>query len=220
MIELDQSVDKLERNFQRGYDHVDPKGKHWHSIPVAIIVEALDAMIARRGVNDPSAFLELVYRITAHQSYHQAIDEEAQISYSRIATMLKEGDGNPRLQNLEDLLNALGVSLAICRIDEREADLDRTDLQRACFFQHLIKNERWPFRESVALLFAHGLQFRIFLVEEAKELNTLEHNIQLEVDDDADQAKLRGISKGALDLAALLHFFNVRVSVMMVIDPA
>lgn len=219
-LEIDTTIDKLERNYQHGYDHVGMNGQHWKVLPVNDIMTACDASISRAAVNDPTVFLSLLYKIIAHQTYHVPVDEDSQISYSRIATMLKEGSGNPRLQKLEDLLNAIGVSLVICRIKDREDDVEHVDLPRACFFQHLVPDsERWPFRETVELLFSHGLQFRIFTIDGSKDNNTLTHEIDIQADVNSKSTRPRDANKSTKDLLSLLKSFNVYAAMRFIIKP-
>lgn len=220
MIELDNTVEKLERNFQHGYEHVDTSGKHWKALQADDIIDALDATLSRTAINDASVFLRLLYQIIAHQTYHQPVDEDSGISYSRIVTMLKEGKGNPRLHKLEDLLTAVGASMVICRVADRENDIAHAQLPRACFFQHLVpEKERWPFRETIDLLFAHGLQFRIFSLEDSKLHNALKHEADVDVNTDSKSTRPRDANKSTRDVLSLLKFFNVNASMRFTIKP-
>src|SRR5438105_7299636 len=157
MIELDYTVEKLERNYAHGYKHIDTKGKHWQALNESDVIEALDASLSVQGINEPSVFLALLYRITAHQTYHADVDEKSTMPYHSIETMLDKGEGNPRLHKLENLLNALGASLAVCRVEDRDNEVPRDELLRACFFQDQVAKERWPVRDVIDLLFTFNL---------------------------------------------------------------
>lgn len=207
-MDIDFTVEKLEKNYQSGYKHVDASGHHWEPLPAEGIVETLDKAIAHHAINDPTVFLTLVHQIIAHQTYHAPVDEQAQMTYYAISQMLEAGEGNPRLHKLENVLNAIGASLVVCRIEDRENDVPYEELPRACFFQHLVKKERWPFRSTIELLFEYGLQFRIFSVEGSQKLNNLTHSFEF-VMTDADDAKKRKVKKTATDIIELLHLFNV-----------
>lgn len=207
-MNIDYTVERLEKNYQNGYKHVDSKGHHWKPLPAEEIVEALDNAIARHAINDPSVFLTLTYQIVAHQTYHAPVDDKAQMTYYAISQMLEAGEGNPRIHKLENVLNALGASLVVCRIEDRENDVPYEELPRACFFQHLVRKERWPFRSTIELLFQYGLQFRIFSVDDSQKLNTLTHAFEFVMTDSNDEKK-RTVKKSATDIVELLQLFNV-----------
>jgi hypothetical protein len=216
---LDRTVEKLERNYQHGYKHIDPKGKHWQALDTGEVIEALDTSIALEAINDSAIFLGLLYVITAHQTYHVAIDDKSTLAYHSIDAMLAKGEGNPRLHKLENLLNALGASLAICRVEDRESDVPHDELQRACFFQDEVTKERWAFRDTVELLFEYGLQFRIFPLADVETHNALTHHLDISLIKDDDVKSHLKMNKTVGNLLILLRLFNVVTTVQLHIDP-
>jgi transcriptional regulator with XRE-family HTH domain len=217
---LDRTVEKLERNYQHGYKHIDPKGKHWQALDTDEVIEALDVSIALEAINDTSIFLGLLYVVTAHQTYHVAVDEKSTLPYHSIEAMLAKGEGNPRLHKLENLLNALGASLAICRIEDRENDVPHEELQRACFFQDEMTKERWAIRECIELLFEYGLQFRIFPLADVEKVNTLTHCSAIQLINDDDVRSHLKMRKSVGNLLILLRLFNVSTSTQLLVSPS
>lgn len=202
-MEIDLSITKLERNF--GFKHIiKATGKSVSELPVNEIVNELDSTLCYLAINDYTKFVLRVFQIVAHQTYHVEIDENAETTYNAISYMLKSGKGNPRIDKLEDVLNTLGVSIAVCSLKDRE----EIDVPRACFFQHLVKNQRWKLSDVIDLLFTYGMHLRAFTLEASQENNTLEvkHSYNLlGVSDVEHRETVKGIEK----VTSLLQFFNV-----------
>lgn len=215
-MEIDLTVTKLERNTR--YAHLSADMKRYQAIPVTEIVDELDDLIGRHGINDISLFLLRLYEIVAHQTYHVDIDTKSGLAYSVITRTLDHGKGNPRIDSVENILNALGASLAICKIEDEENGIPAEELQRACFFQQDIGKERWPIRSSMETLAHFGLQFRIFSFEDVKKNNVLQHRVDLTYRLDETDA-LKVMSNDVSDVALLLHFFNVDFSNELNIRP-
>jgi len=215
-VDIDLSVVKLERNTR--YAHIGADGKHFQSIPLNLIVSELDTAISVSGINDPSVFLTALYQIVAHQTYHVDVDEKSGMAYSSISRALEQGAGNPRIDSLENILNGVGASLAVCKISEREDDIPHEELQRACFFQQEVKHNRWPVRETIATLFQFGLQFRIFSFEDVKKNNIIEHRVNI-TSMETSSDDLKGLNKAVADITSLLLVFNVSFSYELSIRP-
>jgi len=211
-MEIDFTIDKLERNTK--YDHIlRSSGKHLKALDPFEIASELDNVLCYLAINNYRSFVRRVFQVVAHQTYHVEIDENANTTYQAISILLNSGEGNPRINKLEDILNAIGVSVAVCRLDDRES----RDVPRACFFQHLIKSERWHLSVVIGLLFKFGLHLRAFEIEESKKSNTLEWSYSYSLLGKTDQ-QLREVTKDISKVSRLLSYFNTELAVQFVLQ--
>lgn len=198
---IDPLLEKEAKQLSRstGYGH-SGKGGKLKALTLQDILDTLDDGIAF-GINNVNKFLDPLFWIIAYQSYHIDIDDLSEMPYGGISSMIKYG--NPRIDRLERLLNVFDVSLAICKVSDRENDVPSHELQRAMFSPELL-TERWSLRDTMKLLFEFGLQFRIFSLEELKDRIPLQHEAKLSIAEN-EKSRLRELKK----IASLLQSFNV-----------
>jgi DNA-binding phage protein len=207
---------KLVRNIDYDKGHINKQGKRLTSLKPSDIIDTLDHFI-QSGLNDQcESFLERLFWIIAYQTHHVNIDEQSGISYSSIATMIKRG--NPKLDSLADVLEALDAALALCSVEDSEKGIDREELSRACFVSENIQSgEKWPLQDAMQTLSLFKLQLRVFSVETVQRYNDLEFNSQL-VLPDIESVNLRGMKKPFTNITSLLRLFNLEYETRFVID--